>query len=531
MYRKSKVRFLPGFLAVVLLSASLTAFSRPEQATGAQPANAITSRAAPGNIIIGAEYCSPGMASAYSDLGITGVKHYPEAFKWNKMQRTRFSKINFKAMDRYVTEYQENGFSSIDITLVSTSLWASKNYFNNFCPKDSCMGFYEKWVGAVVERYDGDGIGDMPGLKFPVSLIEIGSEFSSYEPEPVSDYIRMLERAYQAAHAASANVKVLHAAFLPALAFTGNPGPGDYEAAFAAVDKRIMFRNLADIRQILDRPDIFDMANFHALCGTDEIEQAVRWLNYEMNERGYDKPVMISDTCVNTFSGYGSAMTLQGKPSALSVLIPPAKESDRARLKTYFLSLINKDKTALDWVHAYCASDVVKKVVIAAEQQVYAINTAFMEEYEPSKSRWFGAAAGNASWSGMTLTGVKAFSSERVIKETRPAFYALKQLASHLNGYDTVEKVPGREDGVRVYKVTKGGSFFYIAWNDPGVLLLPGDSVPAKTVSFSDLGGRATVEETIRVQGQTGAAAAVYETQGGILTTDLTYFPVYIFPG
>jgi len=54
--------------------------------------------------------------------------------------------------------------------------------------------------------------------------------------------------------------------------------------------------------------------------------------------------------------------------------------------------------------------------------------------------------------------------------------------------------------------------------------------VPAKTVSFSGLGGTATVEETIRVQGQTDTTAAVYDTQGGLLAADLTYFPLYIFP-
>ena len=47
------------------------------------------------------------------------------------------------------------------------------------------MGF----VLAVVERYDMDEYNDMPGLKYPVKYYEIGDEFSTYEPESVSDTV------------------------------------------------------------------------------------------------------------------------------------------------------------------------------------------------------------------------------------------------------------------------------------------------------------------------------------------------------
>ena len=35
---------------------------------------------------------------------------------------------------------------------------------------------YALWLGAVVERYDGDGIDDMPGLQYPIRHWEIGNE-------------------------------------------------------------------------------------------------------------------------------------------------------------------------------------------------------------------------------------------------------------------------------------------------------------------------------------------------------------------
>ena len=35
---------------------------------------------------------------------------------------------------------------------------------------------YEEWIANVVERYDGDGVDDMPGLKYPITHWEIGNE-------------------------------------------------------------------------------------------------------------------------------------------------------------------------------------------------------------------------------------------------------------------------------------------------------------------------------------------------------------------
>lgn len=484
-----------------------------------------------GNIIIGVEYASPGMAATYSQLGITGVKYYPEEFKWGNMQCGKCSKIDFKAMDKFVKEYQAAGFSDIVLSLKSQSNWASVNSTTNFAPKPKYIGHYERWISAVVERYDMDGSADMDGLKYPINLVEIGVEFSSFEPEPAEDYINMLEHAYKAAHGASSTVKVLHAAFLASLAFVSDPGTADYEASFAAVDKRIMTHSLADIRKILDRPDIFDVVNFHALSYPGEIEETVEWLEYELSQRNYNKPIVISDTSVNPFSGYGSALVTQGTPSQLSILSPPAKETDRERLKTYFTNLIKKDKASLEWAHAFCATDMVKKVVISAEQGIMAINTAFMEEYAPSKTMLFGAAAGNSIWSGMTLTAVKAFSNERQIKEIRPSFYAIGQLSSHLKGYTAIEKISVADKDIKIYKITNNTGFFFIAWYEPDFLVLPGDNIPVKTAVLEGLGNTAAVEKIISAEGQTVPISTNYNTVNGNLDVNLTYMPCYIIPG
>lgn len=90
-----------------------------------------------------------------------------------------------------------------------------------------------------------------------------------------------------------------------------------------------------------------------------------------MNQRQYDKPIVISDTAVSPFIGYGSAFVTSGAPSRLAIVFPPAHEEDRERLKVYFLKLIEGDQASIQWVHAFCAADMVKKVVIAAEQHEF----------------------------------------------------------------------------------------------------------------------------------------------------------------
>ncbi|HQH63834.1 MAG TPA: hypothetical protein PLE55_09320 [Clostridiales bacterium] len=503
--------------------AAETSTSAPAQKNAADFSN-------PG-IIIGVEYASPGMAAKYSELGITGVKPYPSDFKWGVMQSGQCAKINFDTLDQFVAEYQNAGFRDIMLPLHPACGWANVNSVTNFTPKPKFTGHFEKWVSAVVERYDLDGNADMPGLRYPVNLVEIGVEFSSFEPEPAADYIKMLERAYKAAHAASKTVKILHSAFLAGSAFITDPGPGEYEAAFAAADKRIMYHSLADIRQVLDRPDIFDIVNFHALCYPGEIEQTVRWLKYEMGLRHYSKPVAVSDTSVNPFLGYGSALKTEGDAGQLAILSPPAKEEDRERLKAYFLRLINGDETAIAWVHTFCATDMVKKIFLSAHAGVLTINTAFMEEFAPSKSMLFGAAAGNSIWSGITLTSVKPFSNQRMIEEVRPAFYAIGQAASRLKNCTSVVKVDSGDENVLIYRLIGNGGFVYVAWYEPDILILPGDSVPGKNVAFTGLGEKAVIEEMIGTQGQTQPARSVLSAQNGSVTVRLTYVPQYIMPG
>jgi hypothetical protein len=77
------------------------------------------------------------------------------------------------------------------------------------------MKAYEEFVKRVVERYDGDGKDDMPGLLYPIKYWEVSNEpsmqeelvFFSGSPE---DYYDLLRVTYQAVKDADPEALVLH---------------------------------------------------------------------------------------------------------------------------------------------------------------------------------------------------------------------------------------------------------------------------------------------------------------------------------
>lgn len=83
-------------------------------------------------------------------------------------------------------------------------------------PKD--MEAFSKFVQAVVERYDGDGVDDMPGLRYPVRYWMALDEpfFKRYWSGTAEEYLKVYLAMYNAAKAADPNsVPVLSSLYTP----------------------------------------------------------------------------------------------------------------------------------------------------------------------------------------------------------------------------------------------------------------------------------------------------------------------------
>lgn len=90
-------------------------------------------------------------------------------------------------------------------------------YFDYYTGTPARWDAYEKFVGKLVERYDGDGIDDMPGLTTRVSAWEVGNEVEGNCGGNLSKpqrYVKLLRRSYRAIKEADPTALVLNAGAL-----------------------------------------------------------------------------------------------------------------------------------------------------------------------------------------------------------------------------------------------------------------------------------------------------------------------------
>ena len=526
MPKRAAVVFIGIVISLLLLAAIPRLLYRPQE-NGNESTDLLNESRALGELIIGIEYVVEGLGEHLVDLGIPAVKPLPETFSWDKMQKEPGRPIDFTITDNYVREFQGNGFTHLvlglrvaGLDLFKTPWMIDDRYPNSQAVDPDYQPLYREWVRSIVERYDMDGIDDMPGLKHPVIHYEIGVEFSSYQPEPTELYLDTLELGYHAAHNASDDVIVGHSAFLLTPVFRDDPGPGEYEEAFELYSEGTAGKGLADIRMVLDRPDIFDFVNVHNLGWPYEIERIVRWVDYELALRDYSKPIIISDTVPTSFAGFGPATRCEGEK--LAILLPPAAEGDRCRLADYFNRLISGDLEHLAWVFKFLAADIAQRVVIAAEQGIALIDTAFAGDIPGANLAIFQAAAGNSGWSGLVEYRSK-LGGGLVVTGRRPAFYSLQQVQEMIGGYTSVERF-GNGD-LRLYRFEKPGETVIVAWHGYQKLYLPGDGLPSQVYQLDVVGGQVTLE-TLRTSPDVDRRTV--ESVDGKLELELTPEPIYI---
>lgn len=462
-------------------------------------------------------YMAAQHAAAFRELGLPAVKPFCEHVEWGEMQKSAEDAIDFTRMDAFFREYQKAGFTDVTVCLKSHSAWASRlrlfQFTLNPLPKPQYWDLYEAWVRAVVERYDGDGVDDMPDLAQPLRYVEIGSEFSSYEPEPVAQYLELLQRAYRAAHRAWPEVQVAHAAFLTTpVDLSRAREPQDYDRVFAETTVRDTAHGLADIRAVLNRPDLFDAVNVHALGDWREVEHIAQWLRWEMGRREYSKPILVSDTMPTSYVAWGPATVCDEPPSMMGILIPPAVEADRCRLADFFTRMVSGDRATVEWTRAFVAADHVKRVMAAAESDVDTMHLAFTIDLPLLTLPAAKAGAGISAWGGMIRQNFRGDVVERY-----PAFHALRQLGDLLRGHVRVQRRAADDPDVQFFRVEREDGDRWVAWLETPGVRLPGDGVTRRV-------RLPLAERTYTVEGP-GLGAPVSESGPEVL---LSASPVFL---
>lgn len=203
---------------------------------------------------------------------------------WGVMQKDENAPIDFSKTDEIVSQAQKRGLL-LSVTLFPFADWdqrpngnrckvsandemlpRSKGEFETEgLPYYRCnpndWAAYEKWLAAVVERYDGNGKGDMDGLQFPVLHYEIGNEpdlttdprngsgtvFHIGTPE---NYADLLKRSYLAIKSTNSDAQVLIAA------------PAGVQPEFIKFWEKVLSTPKIS--------DYFDIGNIHCLSAPDQ---------------------------------------------------------------------------------------------------------------------------------------------------------------------------------------------------------------------------------------------------------------------
>lgn len=194
-----------------------------------------------------------GFLSAGSDdvkyiknYGARWVRPHPGPFLWDSVQSASGAAYNFAGTDEIVKKYSRKKIGIL-ATLWPFAEWdqaaradfadcavsendeflqgnrdkEGKTETGSYLPRHRCdpndWGAYENFVKAVVERYDGDGAGDMKGLKYPIKYWEAMNEPDLTGEEDrldffkgnASDYAELLIHTFRAVKAADPKAQVL----------------------------------------------------------------------------------------------------------------------------------------------------------------------------------------------------------------------------------------------------------------------------------------------------------------------------------
>ncbi len=257
----------------------------------------------------------PGEPERIKELGGLWGRPHPGPFLWDSMQKARNADISFGKTDRVVKEYQEEGVGLL-VTLWPFADWDQEQKSNasdhmvsendkflprgagamlkdmDYLPRYRGNPFdwtaYKQWIQAVVERYDGDGKNDMPGLETPIKYWEIMNEPDLTVPEVAKDdgrldfyteyakaYRELLVKTSKAIRETDAEAKILIAG-----AAGGNERFLDFYR-----------QALADQEAI----SAFDIANIHCISNDEYGSFNVDPYMKMLEDLGISKPIWVTE--------------------------------------------------------------------------------------------------------------------------------------------------------------------------------------------------------------------------------------------
>lgn len=276
----------------------------------------------------------PKDSQIIKSYGVAWARPHPGPFLWDSMQESAEDEIDFSGADRLIQKFQKQQIGIL-ATLWNFADWDQKNRpdanscqvsvqdeflprgfkgVGHYLPLYRCNPYdwaaYQKWINAVIERYDGDGNQDMPGLEIPIKYWEVINEpdlkpmedgrLQFYRQEP-KDYAELLIKTSEAIKRADSTAKVLIA---------GAAGGNDQFLDFY----REVFKNK-------QAKTAFDIANVHCISNDQYDSFNVEPYQKMLAEFGLDKPIWVTEAeaVVSKNRDINAAQTLESSKKALEL--------------------------------------------------------------------------------------------------------------------------------------------------------------------------------------------------------------------
>ncbi len=490
----------------------------------------------------GVEYMAPGLARVYAATGATWAKPAPRGFEWDSIEPKPpvggKHKYDWTLTDALIREYQEAGFRHFHIYTRARSSWASSKPLPlignpGFMPKPQYLNDYAEYLRSLVERYDGDGRDDMPGLRFPIRYWEVEAEFGTFWQSSVDDYLALLRLAHKTIKAADPNARVILQGFLWMGIFDGDPDASRLEEKMALplLGPKIR-QGIADTRRVLANHELFDVVEFHSLGDWTEIIGSARFLRSEMRKLGYQKPIWVGDLNFNI-----NPMLWHGQ--AYYPYVPAQKEAIHQWLVAMRDRNNPRHPRAVPWFRAEQASFTAKKVLCAFGEGLAGVNVGNLDDWPifsalPSISGT-GGYCGLIDIQGLdrSAKSLPIIGPPRIPGQPRPAYWTLKLLITKLSPYMASTRLD-LGPGVYAYRfhqprpAARQPASVVALWYEDGKGQLPGDPEPKTRVALPTKATRAALTPIITAIGQETSTPRPLPVEDGRLSLTVTETPVLI---
>ena len=257
------------------------------------------------------------------------VRPHPGPFIWNHIEKEKGS-FNWSETDKYVVYAQEHN------QIILATIWPHANWeqksckrkkarspfgkkFTKYLSKPCSMDNYKNFLIKLIDRYDGDGSNDMPGLTKPIKYWDIMNEpeFSMFFKGSKEDFIEIFNFSSKVIKEKQPEAVIIMAG----------------AAGMFPENKRFWKSVLPNIK------DSFDIANIHHISGPEGQCDKELWVDEFadlLKSLNINKPIWLTEamTCGAPVKAYVNAF-LNGAELIIDVGVnaPGPKMSKKGRKK------------------------------------------------------------------------------------------------------------------------------------------------------------------------------------------------------